>query len=112
MKFSEKVPPREFFVSNGTIMLKDCGSITLHSDEQVTFKTSSGSEYDVAKKSWGFYATPSTNKRLIDHGFHTRLIKASDNKFHIALIEHGHEKDFENYISESGYKIIMNLDQL
>ena len=44
--------------------IKDCGSIYLKSDEQVTFKCEKGSEYDVTKKEWGYYATPSLNGRL------------------------------------------------
>ena len=32
-------------------------------------------EYDIVKKNWGFYATPSINGRLIKFGYKTCLIK-------------------------------------
>jgi hypothetical protein len=37
--------------------------------------TDDGKEYDVAKKDWGFYATPSMNGRLKKFGFKTAIVK-------------------------------------
>ena len=65
MKFTPKNPPREFEVGfDKKGIIRDCGVLVLAADEQVTLTTEQGGEYDVTRKSWGFYATPSTNGRL------------------------------------------------
>ena len=48
------------------VVLKDCGKIILNNNEQVTFsdKYKQNNDYDVTKKDWGYYATPSINSRL------------------------------------------------
>ena len=53
----------------------DCGRIALAPDEQVTFTTEAGGEYDVTRKSWGFYATPSINGRLKTFGLRAALVR-------------------------------------
>ncbi len=74
MRFEPVEPPRAFNVGiRGEVVMRDCGRISLDPDEQVTFLTESGGEYDVARKDWGFYATPSINARLRDFGFGTVL---------------------------------------
>jgi hypothetical protein len=67
--------PRRFRVGHGPepIVLSDCGSVHAQPDEQLTFRVPSGREYDVCRKDWGFYATPSTNGRLKRFGWRTAL---------------------------------------
>ena len=74
MKFTPNDPPRLFEVEQG-IQLKDCGRLLLAPGEQVTFVTTSGGEYDVARTAWGFYATPSLNDRLKKFGLKAVLTK-------------------------------------
>ena len=45
------------------------GDISLSNNEQVTFVSKSNGRYDICKKSWGYYATPSINSRLKKEGF-------------------------------------------
>ncbi len=92
--------PREFIVGD-KITLKDFGKIHLESDEQVTFVTDTQKEYDVCKKNWGFYATPSINNRLKKFGFKTALTKNlnSHNRY-IMLVEEGKEHDFYSYLEQ------------
>ena len=59
---------RKFTVGLSKIKLKDCGSIYLKKNNQVTFRYKK-SEYDVCKKDWGYYATPSINGRLKKFNF-------------------------------------------
>ena len=40
------------------------GTVYLAPNEQLTFVTENKNRYDVARKYWGFYATPSINSRL------------------------------------------------
>ena len=117
MKFTIKDPPRVFTVrsfANGQdtgIKIKDCAQILLVADEQVTFVTATGGEYDVARKEWGFYATPSLNGRLAGFGLRAVLVKHQITKrFYLLLVESGKEKGFECYIQKEGHKIICWMD--
>ena len=101
MKFNEVNPPREFKVGlDNQIIIKDCGIIHLKPDEQITFVTGDGKEYDVARKDWGFYATPSINGRLKNFGFKTALVKNSHNKYYIMLVEKEKTIEFEKYLKK------------
>jgi hypothetical protein len=113
MKIKLNEPARTFRVGHhGEISLKDCAHIVLAPDEQVTFITEAGSEYDVVRKSWGFYATPSLNGRLLEYGLHAALVKSQRTaKFNIFLREQGKEKEFEVYCQENGHEVICWLDR-
>ena len=88
MKFISRNVPREFRVgTNKDILIRDCGSIDLEPNEQVTFHTDSHLEYDVARKSWGYYATPSLNRRLINFGLHAALIHNKENHYFVVLVD-------------------------
>ena len=112
MKTFFKKKPREFEVGNNKkFQMKDCGEILLDTNEQVTFKNNENMEYDVAKKDWGYYATPSINWRLKNFGFKTLLIKnLKTNRFFIFLLEKGKSKLLNEYIKNENLKIICDLD--
>ena len=111
MKFEEINPPRLFGVGqNDEIQLKDCARIDLAPDEQVTFVTDSGSEYDVVKKAWGYYATPSLNGRLPSFGLRGVLVKSSDGKCFLMLVEGTKEGDFQHYLKSHGLNVLCWLD--
>lgn len=99
MKIKHNEPPREYSVGHGgKVIIKDCAHIVLSDNEQITLKTDRGGEYDVVRKDWGFYATPSINGRLADNGFKTALIKNRYGKFYIFLVEETKESEFNHYI--------------
>lgn len=111
MKIIRNDPPREFevgFDKKGVI--KDCGSVLLSADEQVTLKTDTGAEYDVTRKSWGFYATPSINGRLSSFGLRTVLVMNRIGRYFVLLVEKGHEKEFQEYIDQEPLDIVAWLD--
>ena len=111
MKVDAKDPPREFVVGHGSVIrMKDCARIDLAPDEQVTFTTEGGGEYDVARKIWGFYATPSTNARLPRFGLRAALAKSWENKYFVYLVERGKEPDFQRYLESERNRIIAWLD--
>ncbi len=92
MKLERNDPPRVFRVGlNESIEIKDCAHIKLEPDEQVTFLTESGAEYDVARKAWGFYATPSLNSRLQNFSLRGVLVKNRKKQYFVMLIERGQE---------------------
>ena len=104
-------PPRVFQVG-GTpaVAMKDCARIELAPDEQVTFVTPAGGEYDVARKSWGFYATPSLNGRLPAFGLRPALVKSSKGRYYVFLIEKDKETECQRYLEEYGHKVLFWLD--
>lgn len=97
MKYNEKKPPREFEVGVQRIILRDCGSLGLDSDEQVTFLTSNKKEYDVVRKDWGFYATPSLNKRLVKFGLRPALVANKEERYYLVLVEKEKVGKFKRY---------------
>lgn len=104
-------PPRVFVVGGDRpVQLKDCGRIELEADEQVTFVTESGAEYDVVRKAWGFYATPSLNRRLPSFGLLASLVKSRDGRCYIFLLERGKDAEFERYMESEGHRVICWLD--
>jgi len=112
MKFRPKDPPRSFEVGlpGQKFELHDCGHISLNPDEQMTFVTESGTEFDVWRKEWGYYATPSLNGRLTHHGLRAVLGKSSDGKFFILLVEKGREDEFMKYMEHEKQTVVWWLD--
>lgn len=112
MKFDRKNPPRLFEVGNDIkFNMKDCGAIALDSDEQVTLTTENGGEYDIARKDWGFYATPSLNGRLPQFGLRGVLIRNRlTGRYFIFLVESGKESLFDTYMEQESLEVISWLD--
>jgi hypothetical protein len=111
MKFTPKNPPREFEVGfDKKGIIRDCGVLVLAADEQVTLTTEQGGEYDVTRKSWGFYATPSTNGRLSGFGLRAVLVKNRLNRHFVLLVENGHQHAFKKYCEQEPLTIVAWLD--
>src|SRR3546814_6738540 len=112
MKFAPKDPPRRFTVGNAVrFEMKDGGSRALAPDEQVTFVTEAGGEYDVARKDWGFYATPSLNGRLPQFGLRGVLIRNTlTGRYFVFLVEQGREAAFEAYMEQESLAVVAWLD--
>ena len=112
MKFEPKHPPRTFTVGNTVpIDIKDCGTLSLEADEQVTLVTGTEAEYDVSRKDWGFYATPSLNGRLSSFGLRAVLVRNRvTGRYFVLLVETGHEPRFEAYLKQEYCDIITWLD--
>lgn len=106
MKLVPLDPPRTFAVGhNREVEIKDCGRLELSPDEQVTFVTPSGSEYDVVRKSWGYYATPSLNHRLPAFGLRPALVRSGDRIF-LLLVEAGKEDEFSDYLGSQKMELL------
>ena len=112
MKYESIDPPREFPVgAEGKVIIKDCGRIRLEHDEQVTFTTEAGGEYDLTRKDWGFYATPSLNGRLESFGLRGVLVKnRGTGRFYVFVIESGKEDLFSKYCEDENLTVISWLD--
>jgi len=89
---------RKFFVGkNKNITLTDVGSIFLKDNENITFKNSKKMEYDICKKNWGYYGTPSLNKRLDKFGFIGAFVKNKALKTYAVMIVDKGKKKLSNY---------------
>lgn len=112
MKFTPINPPRRFEVSGAGVklMLSDCGRVDLEANEQVTFTTAAGAEYDVTRKDWGFYATPSLNGRLKTFGLRAALVLSGFGRLFLVLVEAGKEEAFLDYVTADRQKLLCWLD--
>jgi hypothetical protein len=111
MKFDTKNPPRQFevgFDKKGIIY--DCGTMHLRPDEQITFVTENGNEYDVTRKDWGFYAAPSLNGRLLQFNLRSVLVKNRIGRYFLLLVERGKENLFHRYIDDEKLEIVAWVD--
>ena len=111
MKIIKNIPPRKYECGfEFKRHISDCAKIELAEDEQVTFMTADGAEYDVTRKDFGFYATPSTNSRLKRFGLRAVLVQNRLSQLFVLLIEKGKERFFEKYMEEEKMSIVMWLD--
>jgi hypothetical protein len=111
MKFDEKRPPRVFQVGNvEKFPMRDCGTLRLEPNEQVTLLTEAGAEYDVARKDWGFYATPSLNGRLASFGLRGVLVRNPSGRYFMLLVEKGKQAEFDAYVKSERLAIVCWMD--
>jgi len=113
MRIEINNPPRMFEVGNSPtvrIRISDCARIELMPDEQVTFVTEQGAEYDVTRKDWGFYATPSLNRRLASFGLRGVLARNAAGRYYVFLVERGREHSFDAYLRQEANEVVAWLD--
>jgi SAM-dependent methyltransferase len=111
MRVEPVTPPRVFQTGRDRqIRLTDCARLALDPDEQVTFVTPSGAEYDVARKSWGFYATGSLDARLPRFNLRAALVVNPAGRHYIFLVERGWEADCQSYMDAEGIRVAAWLD--
>lgn len=111
MRFQPVEPPREYACGiRDEVVMRDVGRVTLAPDEQVTFLTPAGAEYDLARKSWGFYATPSLNGRLVRFGLRAALVRNTKRQWFVMLVERGHEAEFDEYLAAESLVVVTWLE--
>lgn len=101
---------RDFTVGIKTIKIKHKANIFLADNEMVTFIDKRKMSYDVVKKNWGYYATPSINGRLKNNKFKTALVSNEKRKIYIMLVEKNNINKFKLYCKNEKQKIIIWLD--
>jgi hypothetical protein len=111
MKITTLNPPREFSSGVEPVTMRQCATIELADDELVTFVTPAGREYDFAAKSWGFYSTPSLNKRLVDQGFKTALVRNGSGRYFINAVDVDAIDGFLTYLATEQSELIEWLDE-
>ena len=107
MKIIEEIPSRKFKTGlKKQIIIKDSGKIILDEDEQVTFYSEDEKEYDVTKKNWGYYATPSINGRLKMFNYSTALVENSIGNHYIMIVDNEKKDLFKKYIDKEKLEVI------
>jgi hypothetical protein len=91
------------------VRLSHVADAWLEADEVVTFRTDSGCEFDVTRKSWGFYAVPSLNGRLPKHGLRPALVSDGETLY-LLLCERDREAEFASYLDDQGLSLKEWLD--
>lgn len=110
-------PPRTFEVGRAEkVTIQHVADIWLAADEQLTLRSdalddnSVATEYDVVRKDWGYYATPSVNRRLSDHHLRTALVVNPQGRLYVMLVEAGKEAAFQHYVHSRSQQIVTWLD--
>ena len=111
MEFRRRIPPRIFNPTGGDDSIADHGEIFLSPGEQVTFITQEGEKYDFIAKHWGYYATPSINRRLIDEGFRTALVRNQLGRHFVMVVRRQSMKEFNVYLRQECSEVIEWLDE-
>lgn len=107
-------PPRQFVAGfkEHRVIIKDCAHLKLAVDEQVTFLTESKGEYDVVRKSWGFYATPSVNHRLPRYNLRSALVRNRLGHVFVVIVEKNKADIFQEYMKLEKMELMAWLDEL
>tara|TARA_Y100000816_G_C25584367_1_gene314077 strand:- start:87 stop:470 length:384 start_codon:yes stop_codon:yes gene_type:complete len=105
---------RKFVVGKSKeITLIDKGSIYLNNDNNISIHYDKKVNYDIAKKSWGFYPLPSINKRLKNFNLKAVIVESKNfNTFFIMLVINNKKKirDFKIYCKKENINIISWLN--
>jgi hypothetical protein len=116
VRVDRQEPPREFGVGRRGGSMFHAGDIWLEHDEVATFRTASGTELDISRKSWGYYGTPSLNRRLREHGLRAALCvgvprdEGDAERAYLMLVEAGEETDFQEYLDAEEMRVVAWLD--
>jgi hypothetical protein len=116
VKLERRDPPRRFAVGHRGATLAHVADLWLADDEVVTLRTESGTELDLTRKSWGYYATPSLNRRLPERGLRAALClgtprdEEDGERLYLLLVEAGGERDFAAYLAAEAMRVVAWLD--
>jgi hypothetical protein len=108
MRIERRDPPRRY--SAGSVQIADCATIELAADEQVTFATDGRAGYDVTRKAWGWYASPSLNGRLAANGLRAVIALNEFGRAYLLLVDKGQEPAFETYLAAEKMRVLVWLD--
>jgi hypothetical protein len=111
MNLSRRDPPREFKVGAAGLTLFHCADVELEANEMVTFVSGQGQEYDVVRKTWGYYATPSIEGRLRTNGFRAALVQNARtiHRF-VMLVDMVRVNEWLEYLAFEGLQLLFWLD--
>jgi hypothetical protein len=105
--FSAFVPPRRWKVGHDmAIEISEIGELRLSTDEQVVVSGYDGPSYEIVRKSWGFYAAPSLNHRLLIYGLKGIVVTNKAGRHYFMIVEANMYQQFLKYCSEESLEIL------
>jgi len=111
MKVKVKSVPRTFPVGIAHTQLSHVADIDLETDEMVTFESGGNFEYDVCRKSWGYYATPSLGGRLRAFGWRAAVMRNIDTRHcFVVLVQEGKEDEWMAYMVSERQELVLWID--
>ena len=87
------------------LTITHAADVKLKNDELINFKFEKYN-YNLVKKNWGFYATPSLNRRLKKEGFKSALIENLFSDTYIILVHKLKMNKFKKYCKDHKQKIV------
>lgn len=87
------------------------GALELAPNEMVTFVTEAGQRFDFTRKEWGYYATPSVNKRLKQEGFKTALVRNQLGQIYVMVVAADRLPQVEQYCRDEQQAVLEWLDE-
>lgn len=84
--------------------IKNNLNISLNPDEQATFVIEN-SKFDVTKKDWGFYVSPSIQKRCINNRLKAAIIFQGKN-YYVVFVKKNKEKIFFSFVKKNKYNFL------
>lgn len=113
MEFSQFFPARKFDVGIRDVTLSHVADVILSPNEQVTFLTEEGKEWDVVRKNWGYYATPSLGGRLKKNGLRAGLTRSTQSgALFIVLVDESLKPEWAEYCANEGQELVAWLDSV
>jgi len=104
-------PPRTFPVGYHDLRLAHVATIGLDPDEMVTFTSEPAREYDVVRKDWGYYATPSLAGRLKSFGFRAAVMRNRNTRHcFVVLVDETRIDSWRKYMAAEEQEIVLWLD--
>lgn len=98
---------RKFKVGITKTTMTHIGDLKLANDEVLTVKAGKNKEYDITRKNWGFYSTPSINKRLLTYGFESAITYNTKRaRYFMQIVEKNKKKEFKKYLKSQGMILI------
>ena len=83
----DQINPKRNFKCGENVLISHVANIRLEPDELITFKNDQSKEYDVVCKDWGYYATPSINKRLKRNGYRVAITRNKEGSIYIVIVD-------------------------
>lgn len=98
---------RRWIVGNlKNIEIQEKCKIKLKSNEQITFTNLKKNENEICKKGWGYYLTPSINRRLKNYNHQVFVITNKKKDKYIVIVKNSKMKSFKKYCENENLKYI------
>jgi hypothetical protein len=89
---------RKFYVGDEfPIQISLIKELPILPDQMITLVTENSKHLDITCKDWGFYATPSINKRLADQNLRVAISKNDQGRRYVLVVDVEKLAAFEEY---------------